>query len=664
MQRRRDREVRCGVRAVSAMLGALAVARCATAQTSAPSPAAAATAGDREAVLSAYWNGRMRAAEAAIEARAAAITNREALEAWQQELQRRYAEALGPMPERTPLNVKVTRVIERPNYRVENLLFESRPRHYVTASLVLPSPDRHRPPYPAVIVPCGHANHPRTVQSNYVRACVMAAWNGIAALIYDPIDQGERLQRLVEGEKAEYGVAGHNRLGPLAILLGWNTATFRVWDGVRALDLLSERPDVDAQRLGCMGQSGGGTLSSLLLAYDSRIRAAAPSCYISTLPRVYEAIGPQDAEQNIFAQMAFGLDHPEFLYVRAPVPVLVCAKTQDFFPIDGTHRALARARAVLERLGWGERVALVEDAGQHEWSEAHLRETTRWMNRWLRGAEGLEVPPETEFGPPGAELQVTAEGQVLRLPGARSVYDIVREEAAAQAARRPNRTAAELAEVVRRRARIRPLAAIPPVRAERGATGTSAPEQLQLQREDGLWLPAWLWSGRGGAAEPVLLVDDRGAAAARERAEPLAAEGRTVLAVALRGFGELARSRKFYRSPWSDEADAITAYVLGSSLVGERAEDLLAAARWLAEICGVASVRVEARGWAATPALHAAVVEPALISRLVLRDRPPGWREVIEAGARHSFADVVHGAWADYELTTLEQALGERLDRR
>lgn len=527
---------------------------------------------ERETEVSQYWNERLRTAEERIVAVAASLTNRDAIGAWQREVQRRFAASLGPMPERSPLNVEVIRTLERPAYRVGNLLFESRPNHFVTASLFLPSHDRHRPPYPGIIVPCGHAYHPRTASSNYVRACVIAAWNGMAALIYDPIDQGERLQRIIEGEKPEFGVAGHNRLGPLAILLGWNTASFRVWDGVRALDLLESRPEVDSGRLACMGNSGGGTLTSLLLTYDPRIRAAAPSCYISTLPRVYEAIGPQDAEQNIFGQMAFGLDHPEFLYVRAPLPVLVCAKTEDFFPIDGTRRAVERARSVLDRLGWADRIGLVEDDGKHGWSEKHLRETVRWFNRWLRGVDGLDVPPETEFGPPGRELQVTPEGQTMRLGGARSVYDVVRDAAAAQAARRPPRSAEELGGVVRRRAGIRPVGEIPVARVELGVAGADGSQPVLLVREDGLRLRGWYWPGREGAGTtPLLVVDDRGAAAARERAASFAAEGRAVCTFDVRGFGELARSRKFYGSPWTDEADAIFVYVLGGSLVGERA---------------------------------------------------------------------------------------------
>ena len=67
------------------------------------------------------------------------------------------------------------------------------------------------------------------------------------------------------------------------LLLGWNTAQFRIWDGVRALDYLVSRSDVDARRVGVLGLSGGGTLSAYLNALENRFCAAAPAGFLSTI---------------------------------------------------------------------------------------------------------------------------------------------------------------------------------------------------------------------------------------------------------------------------------------------------------------------------------------------------------------------------------------------
>src|SRR5207248_9320368 len=91
----------------------------------------------------------------------------------------------------------------------------------------------------------------------------------------------------------------HTMAGVGALLVGGSTATYRIWDGLRSLDYLAGRPEVDAKRLGCTGNSGGGTLTAYLMVLDDRLVAAAPSCYITSLERLFATIGPQDADPNI-----------------------------------------------------------------------------------------------------------------------------------------------------------------------------------------------------------------------------------------------------------------------------------------------------------------------------------------------------------------------------
>ena len=182
-------------------------------------------------------------------------------------------------------------------------------------------------------------------------------------------------------------------------------------------------------RIGCMGNSGGGTQTSYLLALDDRITAAAPSCYITSFKRLLETIGPQDAEQNIFGQLAFGMDHAEYLTLFAPRPIRVCATTRDFFPIAGAKQAYERARGVYERLGLGERISFFEDDESHTWSEPLRIASVQWMSRWLRGVDELYVPQQDDMGITPEQMRITEHGQVMRLPGARSIYDLMRDEA-------------------------------------------------------------------------------------------------------------------------------------------------------------------------------------------------------------------------------------------
>ncbi len=206
-------------------------------------------------------------------------------------------------------------------YHVEKIIFESRPKHYVTAILFLPDAEKYKAPYPGVLVPCGHSNIAKAADS-YQKMGALLALNGMAALVFDPIDQGERGQ-LIEDWPKLWGTKAHTMVAIGSILLGRNTATFEVWDGMRGIDYLQSRQEVDPKRIGCTGNSGGGTQTSYLMALDDRIIAASPSCYITNFDRLLNTLGGQDAEQNIYAQLAFGMDHADYLMMRAPTPILI-----------------------------------------------------------------------------------------------------------------------------------------------------------------------------------------------------------------------------------------------------------------------------------------------------------------------------------------------------
>ena len=217
----------------------------------------------------------------------------------------------------------------------------------------------------------------------------MLARHGMAALCYDPIGQGERSQILTADGKPQFTstTQEHTLIGVGSILVGGNTARYRVWDGMRAIDYLASRPDIDAKRIGFTGCSGGGTLTSYVMALDDRVACAAPSCYLTTFRRLIETIGPQDAEQNIFGQIALGLDQPDYVLLRAPRPTLISSTTGDFFDIQGTWDNYRQAKRIFGRLGYPERVDLVEAEGGHGVQPANLIGITRWMRRWLLGKD-------------------------------------------------------------------------------------------------------------------------------------------------------------------------------------------------------------------------------------------------------------------------------------
>src|SRR5207248_1463563 len=292
-----------------------------------------------------------------------------------------FLASLGGFPEKTPLNPRIVGKETRDGYRIERVIYESRPQHHVTAVLYLPE---GKPPFPGVLLPCGHSANGKAAEA-YQRACILMAKNGLAVLCYDPIGQGERVQLLDRQGKPALAASTseHTMAGVGALLVGSSTATYRIWDGIRSLDYLASRPEVDPKRLGCTGNSGGGTLTAYLMALDDRIVAAAPSCYITSLERLFATIGPQDAEQNITGQVAFGMEHADYLTMRAPRPTLVCVGTQDYFDIQGAWTSFREAKLLYGLLGHGERVDLFEYNDKHGFSKPRREAAMRWMRRWL-----------------------------------------------------------------------------------------------------------------------------------------------------------------------------------------------------------------------------------------------------------------------------------------
>ena len=181
----------------------------------------------------------------------------------------------GPL-DRTPLNARVIGTVERPGYRIEKVTFESRPRLYVTANLYVPAGTGRRP---AILGPLGHSANGKAWPS-YQKLFSNLARKGYVVLAYDPFGQGERIEYPGSrpGQSAlGGGTSEHEYAGRRLILLGANFGLFRAWDGIRGIDYLLTRAEVDPERIGCCGQSGGGTLTQFLAALDSRIRVAVVS---------------------------------------------------------------------------------------------------------------------------------------------------------------------------------------------------------------------------------------------------------------------------------------------------------------------------------------------------------------------------------------------------
>ncbi len=603
-------------------------------------------------------------------------TDPEQIRQWQQTMRTWFVEAIGGLPPMdTPLNARVTGTLQRDAYQVEKVLLEAQPGHYVTAALFLPDSEPYKPPYPAVLLACGHAQNGKA-SPRYQQGAALLALNGIAALIFYPIDQGERIQlRDEQGRTVVWGTQAHNALGVGSMLLGNNTAQFMIHDAMRCLDYLESRADIDANRLGMTGNSGGGTQTSLVMGIEDRLKAAAPACYITDfqhwLGRIRERGDvPGDAEQNVAGQLGVGLDHWGYLVMRAPMPVLVCAATEDFFPIDGTRSSVETAQVVFQRLNAAEKIDLVETVGPHGWHTRLREATVAWMLRWLVGQEREVREPEDLEVLTEAEIQVTPTGQVMDIEGARDVYAInrdlmVRLRQQRQAAWRDRGQA--MWDEVRRITGIRRLEQLKvpePRHVGQFQRDGFRVDQWVIEPEPGIVLPALAFVPDDGAEQVVLWLDEQGksADAAIAGIKQRVAAGQAVLAVDLRGLGETRSEQNQWYGARNghDGANVAVAYMLGRSYVAMRAEDILVTARVARSLVpGDGGVHLVAHGaQTAIPALHAAALERSFFGAVEIHGALPSFEQVVEKPlASDQLVHTVQGALTVYDLPDLQAAI-------
>lgn len=582
-------------------------------------------------------------------------------------LRTKFIEALGGFPEKTPLNARTVGKEQRDGYSVERVIFESRPNHHVTATLYLPDGNG---PFPGVLNPIGHSNNGKA--ADYIqRGCILLAKNGIAAFTHDPIGQGERRQLLDSMGKAAIarGTDEHTLIGVGALLVGSSTATYRIWDAVRAFDYLAGRPEIDAKRLGCTGCSGGGTETAYLMALDERVFAAAPSCYITSLERLFATRGPQDAEQNITGQVAFHMEHADYLNLRAPRPTLLCAASADFFDIQGTWTTFREATLVYGILGHSERVALAEYNTGHGFPRPQREAMVRWMRRWLLGRDDAVVEEPFALAK-DAELSCTRSGQVLEDFHGKSTFHL-NVERADELARQRTKAKRSRDEVLREARRLIALpAAIKP--ASMHIVGPVmrdgyAIRKLAFETEPGILVPGLHFvPDRGATNAPlVLYVHGRGKsvdAGPGGPIEKLVEAGNHVLALDLRGLGETAPgilSAKSTSLFGADFTEAFLALHLNRPGLGQRVYDLLAVIEKVAGEPDLAGrplhvIGIESAG---PVALHAAVLD-ARIRQLTLQRSLSSWSAVVRTPINYNqLTNVVPGALAVYDLPELAELI-------
>ena len=361
------------------------------------------------------------------------------------ELKASLLEMIGGLPtEKTDLHATITGRVPGKGFHVEKLIYQSLPGFYVTALVYVP--ENGAKVHPAILVAAGHSPKGKIY---YQDICERLVQRGYLVISWDPVGQGERSQFWdAKAKKSRYNLicAEHAVLGNLAYLAGANLARWEVWDGIRAVDYLLTRPDVDAQRISLTGSSGGGFQTALLGALDERIKVIIPSCYITALPMRVENrifLDPNsDPEQDLYGSISKGVDHAGLLLMMYPRAVMVATAALDFFPVQGAHKSYAEVRTFYERFGHGGRIGFAESYNQHQYSLKNQEAALTFLDRFNHMPVRHGLPAVTPFS--DTELLVTKSGQVsVDYPDAQPLLHLIAKYAA-ETSNRSHKTLAEL----------------------------------------------------------------------------------------------------------------------------------------------------------------------------------------------------------------------------
>jgi hypothetical protein len=578
---------------------------------------------------------------------------------------------LGAFPEKTPLNAKITGTVKKNGYKVQNIIYESLPGFYVTASLFIP--DKVNKPAPAILFCSGHSTAVYRLES-YQLPLLNLVKKGFIVLAIDPIGQGERLQYFdpVKGESViGSSTKEHSYPSVQTFLIAKSVARYFLWDGIRGIDYLVSRREVDPARIGVHGLSGGGTQTAYISAMDERVAASAPAGYITSYRRLMESIGVQDGEQNLYHETSSGIDHADLIEVRAPKPTLIMATTRDFFSIQGSRETFSELKRVYTVFGKPDNIEITEDDYGHGYTKKNREAMYAFFQKHLR-QPGSPLEEQVEFCAP-RELQKTTTGQLSTSLGGETVFSLNRKEAEELVNRLQDSRAkspAGLSGIVNSAKMhsgfVEPVKVNDPVFAGRFQRENYVVEKYFVKGEGNYVIPYLLMIPDKPNGKALIYLHPSGKSAEASEGgeiEWFAKNGFTVLAPDLIGTGEM--------GPGAFTGDAViggisynmwyTSIIIGRSIAGIRAGDVIRLRMLLQKKSGINEIYGLARKEMAPLMLYASAFD-ANISRVALIEPYSSYRSVVMNRYYYPgfVQNLVPGALAAYDLPDLAASLAPR----
>ncbi len=579
-----------------------------------------------------------------------AVRTKDDAAAYVKSCQDRIRQCFGPIPDKTPLNARTTRVIERETYRIENVIFESRPGYFVTANLYVPKGRKF--PMPGVVGTCGHSLNGKA-QDSYQSFAQGLTRMGYVVLLFDPVGQGERFQYLTPDLKSRYkgGVGEHIQMGNQQALVGEFLGAWFAWDGVRALDYLLTRDEVDPKHVGVTGNSGGGTQTTWLCGVEQRWTMVAPACFVTTFRRNAENELPADTEQCPPRVLSLGLDHSDFLAALAPKPIVILAKERDYFDVRGATEAFDRLKKLYTLLGKPENIELFVGPKYHGYSQENREAMYQFFNKQT-GISNAQTEP-TLVIEKDETLWCTPRGTISDL-GPRTLFSFTRETSQALGQSRTKISGDSLKKAARNLLKMPSESqAIPEYRILRGMGDRKYPTKsyctYAVETEPGiqslvtrLFDEPLMSRPPRGQSRAILYVSHR-SADVEMRDEPLIQQllksepDAAFFACDVRGIGEsqpdTCGANTFLTPYGSDYFLAAHAFMLDKPYLGQRTFDVLRVVAWLVDQ-GHSQIHLAGKGWGSLPATFAAILSDS-VKQVTLKNAIGSFAELAETEEYH-----------------------------
>lgn len=354
------------------------------------------------------------------DANRAKIDSIEKHQAYAKYMKETFIQKMGGIPERTcPLDVKITSRLDKGNYTIENLMYTARDGVYVPSSLYIPKGLTE--PAPAVLFLSGHVGNARKWEP-YQKVCQTLVSAGLIVFAIDTAGQGERMN-FYDPATGKYTCGGcnpdHDACGIPSLCTGRFIESYFVNDQMSAVDYMLTRKEIDPNKIGVTGSSGGGLQSLCVMTCDDRIAAAAPATFTTTRREIMDTCQSQDSEQVWPGCAAYGFDHFEPYIIFAPKPALILTVSSDFFPIEGAYEVYDSLKKIYALYKKEENIRIFEDNACHAYTQTLANKATDFFCEVF----GVERKNELHLEVlPDSALMVTVTGNVKGdFPHARTI---------------------------------------------------------------------------------------------------------------------------------------------------------------------------------------------------------------------------------------------------